>query len=298
MTHAHAHRHGFAAQARVLSRTALGAGLFALVELAGGWWANSLALMADAAHMASDVAALLLAAAAARIAARPPHPGMSYGYGRAATMAAQANGLGLWFLAGWIAWEAVGRLHEPPEVAGGTALAVACVGLVVNLAMLAHLHGGREHLNVRAAFWHVLGDLLGSVAAIVSALAIWRWHLVLADPIASLVIVAILAWGGWGLVREATRELMMAAPAHLDPEAVAAALAAHPAVRGVHHLHLWGLPDGRAAASAHVEIADMDAWPRILPELLARLAEAGVEHATLQPEERPDDHCADCEGLA
>ncbi len=297
MSGGHAHRHGFAAQARALSRTALGAGIFALVELAGGWWANSLALMADAAHMASDVAALLLAAAAARIAMRPAHPGMSYGYGRAATIAAQLNGLGLWFLAGWIAWEAIARLHEPPKVAGGMALAVAAIGLVVNLVMLTRLRG-HEDLNVRAAFWHVLGDLLGSIAAIASALVIWRWGLVLADPIASLVIVAILGWGGWGLVREATRELMMAAPAHLNPEAIAAALAAHPAVQGVHHLHLWGLPDGRAAASAHVEIADMDAWPRILPELLARLAEAGVEHATLQPEPGRAAHCEGCEGVA
>ncbi|MDQ6960208.1 MAG: cation diffusion facilitator family transporter, partial [Mariprofundaceae bacterium] len=174
--------------------------VFAVVELAGGWISGSLALLADAVHMVSDVAALGLAVLAGRIAARPAHAGMSYGYGRARVLAAQMNGFGLWFVAGWIVWVAVGRISSPPQVQGGLMLGVAMAGLVVNIIILRWLHGGRD-LNIRAAYWHVLSDLLGSVAAVVTGLVIVWTGWMLIDPILSLVVTLILVWGGWRLVR-------------------------------------------------------------------------------------------------
>ncbi len=275
---AHSH-HGHGHLDRALALTAL----FAVVELGGGWLADSLALMADAAHMVSDVAALALASVAGRIAARPAHEGMSYGYGRARVLAAQANGFGLWFVAGWIAWEAMGRLIAPPAVHGTLMLGIAALGLVVNLVVLRWLHGGHD-LNTRAAWWHVLGDALGSVAAVCAAiLVLWKgW--VRADPLLSLLVTAILAWGGWRLVRETTLQLMEAAPPGADMAAIRRALTEAAGVHDAHHLHVWTLPDGRLSLSAHVCVHDMAEWPALLPHLLARLREAGVAHATLQPE--------------
>ena len=161
--------------------------IFAVVELAGGLMAHSLALLADAAHMASDVIALALAAIAGRIALRPAHANMTYGYGRARVLAALANGLGLWFLSGWIFWEATGRLNSPPEVAGEIVLIVATIGLLINIIVLKWLHGSHD-LNTRAAYWHVIGDALGSVAAIVAGLVIVVTGWMPIDPILSFLV--------------------------------------------------------------------------------------------------------------
>ena len=275
--HLHAHAHG--GLDRALALTAA----FAVIELVGGWLADSLALMADAAHMVSDVAALALASVAGRIAARPAHDGMSYGYGRARVLAAQANGFGLWFVAGWIAWEAVGRLIAPPAVHGSLMLAVAAAGLAANLAVLRWLHGGND-LNTRAAWWHVLGDALGSLAAIAAALLVLWKGWARADAVLSLVVTVILAWGGWRLVRETTLQLMEAAPAGADMAAIRRVLTSDEEALDAHHVHVWTLPDGRLALSAHVCVRDMARWPELLPRLLAALRRAGVAHATLQPE--------------
>jgi len=257
--------------------------VFAVVEFAGGWLADSLALLADAAHMLSDVAALALAVLAQRIAARPPHAGMSYGYGRARVLAAQANGLGLWFVGGWIAWVAVERLHHPHEVQGGLMLGVAAVGLGINLVILRWLHNGHD-VNTRAAYWHVLGDMLGSLAAICAGIVIVTTGWMPIDPLLSLVVVLILVWGGWRLVRDTTLQLMEAAPASVDPESLRDSIVAVAGVVDVHHIHVWTLPDERFALSAHVCLEDMARWPEILPRLLEELRDHGIAHATLQPE--------------
>jgi len=274
--HHHAHHHGLNGALALTT-------VFALVELVGGLMANSLALLADAGHMVSDVAALSLAVMAGRIASRPAHAGMSYGYGRARVLAAQANGLGLWFLAGWISWEAFGRLSAPPVVNGGIVLGIAAIGLLINLAamfMLRHQHD----LNTKAAYWHVLGDAMGSVAAMIAGAVILTtgWNPI--DPLLSFLVAGILAWGGWRLLRETTLQLMDSVPDAVEVEEVSQTMLALEHVAGVHHIHIWTLPNGTLAMSAHVQLNDMLHWPELLPAIQNRLAELGITHATLQPE--------------
>ncbi len=275
------HHHGGAAHG--LSGALLLTTIFALVELIAGLMADSLALLADAAHMASDILALSLAVTASRIAARPAHAGMSFGYGRARVLAAQANGLGLWFLCGWICWEAIGRLQQPPEVQGNIVLIVAAAGLAVNLMSLFLLRHHHD-LNSRAAYWHVLGDALGSVAAMLAGLIIvlTGWNPI--DPLLSFVVAGILAWGGWKLIRETTLLLMEGCPPEIDHQQLHALIGDLERVRGWHHVHLWTLPSGTLALSAHIELEDMHDWPQLLPQIQQELAARGIEHATLQPE--------------
>ncbi len=274
-------RHDFLDAALILTA------VFAAVELIGGWISGSLALLADAVHMASDVAALTLAVIARRIAARPAHEGMTYGYGRARVLAAQMNGFGLWFVAGWIAWVAVGRIQSPPAVQGGLMLTVASAGLVVNIIILRWLHDGHD-LNTRAAYWHVLGDLLGSLAAVTAGIVIVWTGWVAIDPLLSLVMVLILVWGGWRLVRDTTLQMMEAAPVSVDTDRLKTCMTAIDSVKSVHHVHVWTLPDERLALSAHVCIRNMAEWPEILPQLLSDLRREGIAHATLQPENGGD----------
>ncbi len=257
--------------------------LFAVIEAVGGWVSGSLALMADAVHMASDVAALALAALAQRIALRPAHAGMTYGYGRAQVLAAQVNGLALLFVAGWIAWVAVDRLQSPPHVEGGLMLTVAFAGLLVNIVILRWLHGGHD-INTRAAYWHVVGDMLGSVAAVTAGIVIVSTGWMPIDPLLSFVVAAILVWGGWRLVRDTVLQLMEGVPADVDMQEIRQCMLGVRGVDDVHHVHVWTLPDGRLALSAHVQVEKMDAWPQMLSALLAVLDAVGISHATLQPE--------------
>ncbi|MFQ5346091.1 MAG: cation diffusion facilitator family transporter [Mariprofundus sp.] len=256
---------------------------FAVVELVGGFMANSLALLADAGHMVSDVVALGLAMFAGRIAGRPAHAQMTYGYGRAKVLAAQANGLMLWFLSGWIVWEAAGRLAHPPVVHGGMVLWIAAAGLLINLVIMRWLHGSHD-INTRAAYWHVLGDALGSVAAMVAGGVILLTGWMPIDPILSFIVAGILAWGGWRLVRETTLELMEAAPQEVDSDTLAAVIQSVDGVCEIHHIHLWRLPEGKLAMSAHIRIDNMEQWPELLPVLLESLKQQQIDHATLQPE--------------
>jgi cobalt-zinc-cadmium efflux system protein len=257
--------------------------IFAVVELLGGWMANSLALLSDAAHMVSDVVALALAAIAGRVALRPAHAEMTYGYGRARVLAALANGLGLWFLSGWIFWEATGRLANPPEVTGELVLVIAAIGLIINIVILKWLHGSHD-LNTRAAYMHVIGDALGSVAAIVAGLVIIFTGWMPIDPILSFLVAAILAWGGWRLLRETIRELMEAVPEGVDSRTIEKLMQEVEGVSGIHHVHLWKLPDGQLAISSHVQLEQMDEWPDILSGLQQILELHGINHSTLQPE--------------
>jgi len=263
--------------------------VFAVVELVGGLMANSLALLADAGHMVSDVAALGLAMLASRIANRPPHAGMSYGYGRAKVLAAQFSGLMLWFLSAWIAWEAVGRLAEPPTVQGGVVMLIATVGLMINLIIMRWLHGSHD-LNTRAAYWHVLGDALGSVAAIIAGGVILLTGWMPIDPLLSFLVAAILAWGGWRLVRETTLELMEALPQDVDIESIKQAMKQTNGVVNIHHIHVWRLPNTQMAVSGHVQIEDMSHWPDILLTLRDALQGHDIDHITLQPEPHACEH--------
>jgi cobalt-zinc-cadmium efflux system protein len=262
--------------------------LFAVVELAGGLISGSLALLADAGHMASDVAALAIASLASQIARKPAHKGMTYGYGRAKILAAQINGLALWFLAGWIAWEAVGRLAYPPEVDGSIMFVIALIGLVVNLVVLRILHGADKHhsdINTSAAYWHVLGDALGSVAAIIGGSVILLTGWMMIDPLLSFLVTGLLIWGGWRVIRQTTAEIMEAVPENIRVEKVRESICQLSNVCDIHHIHIWKLPSGELAISAHVGCEDMNLWSELLKGLQGCVAEQGITHATFQPEQ-------------
>jgi len=262
--------------------------LFAVVELAGGLISGSLALLADAGHMVSDVAALAIASVASYIARKPAHRGMTYGYGRARIIAAQVNGLALCFLAGWIAWEAVGRILSPPEVDGSIMLVIAFVGLIVNLIVLRWLHGAdgkQTDLNSQAAYWHVLGDALGSVAALTGGAVILATGWMLIDPLLSFLVSGLLAWGGWRLIRQTTFELMEAVPDDIDIDSIETSLCQIEGVCGIHHIHIRRLPSGELAMSAHVDCEKISHWSDILTELHECAAGFDITHATFQPEE-------------
>jgi len=259
---------------------------FAVVEAVGGWLAGSLALMGDAGHMLSDSSALGLAALAARMAKRPPTERHSFGLGRLEVLAGLTNAVLMLAIVAAIAWAAVGRLLEPQPVQGPMVLVVGGLGLVVNLVAAWLLHGG-EGINVRGALLHVIGDLLGSVAAIASGVVIMVTGWLAADPILSLVICALILFASLNLLRDGLHVLLEGVPEHLDLPEVGERLAAEEGVLSVHDLHIWVPDSGMTALSAHVVVADLNDWDVLLDRLHAVLREEfGIEHATLQPEPR------------
>jgi cobalt-zinc-cadmium efflux system protein len=289
--HGHAHVHAPSADAdrRWLAvALALIAG-FMGVEVAAGLLAGSLALLSDAAHMLTDAAAIGLALVAARLAARPARGAFTFGLGRAEILSAQVNGAVLLVLAAVIAWEAVGRLADPPGVEGAIVIGVGAAGAAVNLAAAWALgRAERQSLNVAGARAHVLADLYGSVAAVVAGVLIVATGFRQADPIAALLVAALMLRSGWGLVREATRVLLESAPRGTRPAEIGGAMAAHPGVIEVHDLHVWEVTSGWPALSAHVLVPsgeDCHARRRELEELLRE--RFGIEHTTLQVEHEP-----------
>jgi len=283
--HDHSHHH------RGSSRALLGALVltlsFAGVEAVAGWWSGSLALLGDAGHMLTDSLALGLAAAAAFFAKRPPSTRHSYGLGRLETLAAFGNALLMVGIVAVIAAEAVQRLMTPVPVHGGAVTVVALIGLGINVAAAWLLAGGRHDLNVRAALLHVLGDLLGSVAALVSGVVILYTGWTTIDPLLSLLIVVLILFSSMRVLREALHALMEGVPAHLDIEAVGYAMAQEEGVRSVHDLHLWSLSGSRSALSAHVVIDRMETWAEVLSRLQRMLHDRfDIDHVTLQPEVR------------
>lgn len=300
--HAHAHGHGHAHDhgpgghdaARAADRRALRIALaitlvFLAVEVVGGWLSGSLALLADAAHMATDALGLSLALLAARLAGRQPTAGRTFGHRRAEVLAALANGVLLGAVAIQVTIEAAGRIGAPRPVAGELMLGVALAGLGANAAAAAVLaRAGSGSLNVRAALWHVLGDALGSVGALAAAAGIlafgWTW----ADPVVAVAIAALILVSAWRLVRESLDVLMEGTPAHVDVDALLAAIRAVPGVVDVHDLHVWTLTSGYHALSAHVDVSP-DADGHAVLHLLSDLAEKrfGVAHTTFQLEQVP-----------
>lgn len=285
-SHAHGHAHGTGGRS-LLWALALTLG-FAGVEAAGGVWSGSLTLLSDAGHMLTDAAALGLAAAAAWLARKPPSARHSYGLVRAEVLAALVNAVLMLAVIVGIAAEALARLHNPPPVAGGWVMAVATVGLVVNLVVAGILSRGEHTLNNRAALLHVLGDLLGSAAALAAGGVIFFTGWRAADPLLSLLVALLVLVSAVRLLKEATHILMEGVPAGLDLDATGRALAALPGVGRVHDLHLWTLASGRAALSAHLEVEHLEDWPRLLNEARKLLREDfAIEHVTLQPEVLP-----------
>ena len=259
--------------------------VFTVVEAVGGWLSNSLALLADAGHMLGDNIALALALLAAWSARRPPDPSRTYGYQRAEILAALFNGVALVVMAVYIALEAWERFSDPPQVTWTTMLVIGFAGLVVNVVAAWILHGAHDNLNIRGAYLHVLGDLLGSVGVIVAALGSGFGGWALADPIASAVLSLIIVYGAVRLVLQASHVLMEGAPAGIDARDIQAELSGLPGVTGVHDLHVWSLGGNRTVLTAHlVRDADEPA-DRLLRVATQRLEERfGVTHTTLQIE--------------
>ena len=284
--HPHARGHADAADA---VRRALATGLvltagFALVEVGAGLYAGSLALISDAGHMATDAASFVVALVAHYVSRRPPSARASYGYARAEVLAAFVNALAMLGLVVFIAVEAVDRLLHPVPVAGGVVMAVAVVGLAINVFVAWRLSGTGGNLNARGALLHVFGDILGSVAAIVAGavVAFTGWTPV--DPILSVVVALLILRSTVALLRESGAVLMERVPRHLSYERIGRALAALPGVTGVHDLHVWAMGGGRVALSAHVVLARGSDWPATLAAAQRLLAaDFGIDHATLQP---------------
>ncbi|MDL2343758.1 cation diffusion facilitator family transporter [Deinococcus sp. MIMF12] len=281
----HGHSHGHGTDARRLG-IALGiTATFMVVEVIGGLVSGSLALLSDAGHMASDVAALALSLFAVRLARRPATPERTYGFHRVEILAAFVNAAALLLLTLWILWEAYTRLAEPSEVQGGVTLAVAVAGLVANLVSAAVLHGGqRDSLNVRGAFLHVLGDLLGSVGAIVASLLVLGTGWTVADAAVSALIGLLILRSAWALLLDSLNVLLEGAPRGLDVRAVRTTLGGVPGVRGVHDLHVWAITAGQPVLTAHVEVAGGADSAEVLVRARQVLRERhGLRHVTLQP---------------
>ncbi|AXE34413.1 cation diffusion facilitator family transporter [Chromobacterium phragmitis] len=290
--HLHLHRHGGpeGGDGRRLSSRALAQVLaltcgFALVEAVGGWWSGSLALLSDAGHMLIDSLSLLMALWAARIGSRPATDRLSFGHGRAEVLGALLNSVLLFGLSAFIVYEAAARLLLPHPVNGGGVLLIAAIGLVVNVAAAWVLSRGAHSLNSRAALWHVLGDLFGSVAAIASGAVIWLTGWMAVDPLLSILVSMLLLAAAWRLVRQAVWVLMEAVPPHLDYNRIGEALSGIAGVSSVHDLHVWTMSAERAALSAHLRIAAPQDWPRILAACQLMLSrEFCIDHVTLQAE--------------
>jgi cobalt-zinc-cadmium efflux system protein len=258
---------------------------FMLVEVVGGVISGSLALIADAGHMASDAAALGMSFAALRIGRRPADEARSYGYRRLEVLVAFVNGCALFVIAGWITVEALRRLASPAPILGGAMLGVAVVGLAANLVALAVLEGGnRASLSLRSASLHVLGDLLAFVAAIVAASVILATDWTPIDPLLSIVVVLLILKSAGGIVRSSAHILLEGTPAGLDLDALEADLAAQvPAIAGVHHIHAWSLTPEEALVTLHVRCTPGADPAVIIPAINRRLSERfGVTHSTIQ----------------
>ena len=288
--HSHTHGHG-SPDSR--GRVALAAGLtfaFMIAEVVGGLISGSLALLADAAHMLTDAGALMLAWVGYRLADRPADPDRTFGFHRVRILAAFVNGLALVVLALWIVWEAAQRLLAPQPVMGSVLLGVAVVGLLVNMAAFAILHGGhQEDLNLRGALWHVAGDLLGSVAAIAAAVVILTTGWTPIDPILSVLVAGLIAWAGWRLARESGHILIEGTPRGLATQAMAESLQGAIAdIAAVHHVHAWSLNEARPLVTLEVDARPGACLDGVRQAVKAHLKAAfDVSHATVEVRATP-----------
>jgi cobalt-zinc-cadmium efflux system protein len=279
------------AHTRAASRRALGIALalaatVVVAEVVGGILANSLALLADAGHMVSDVLAVSLALFAIWMASRPANSQQTFGYQRLEVLAAAANGVILLVVATYVFWQAGQRFADPPNVHSAPVLGIGAVGLMANVASALILRGQQaESLNVRAAFYHVLGDLAGSVGVIVAGVVMITTGWFLADPLIGVLIGLLIVVGAVRLLRESLTVLLEAVPAHIDAREVARALTATRGVVGLHDLHIWTVTSGLVALSCHCELNGERDSDRILAELCDMLHERfDIHHVTIQPE--------------
>ena len=288
MSHDHSHSHDHKGNIRRVQIALILTGLFMLVEVVGGIISGSLALLADAGHMLTDTMALALAAFAFRVSSRPADSRRSYGYQRFQIIAAFVNGLSLLVIVAWILFEAVMRLIEPPDVIGTTMLLVASAGLAVNIVVFVILHSGdQENLNIRGAALHVLGDLLGSVAAIVAALIILNTGWMPIDPILSVLVAMLILRSAWQLVKRSAHILLEGAPEWLDVDDMQARIIAIvPEVSEIHHVHVWGLTPQHPMLTMHVVLGEAATDPTPLVRRVKEVlkAEFAINHSTIEVE--------------
>ncbi|HZD53393.1 MAG TPA: cation diffusion facilitator family transporter [Woeseiaceae bacterium] len=281
-------RHGLSGNRRRVQLALVLTAAFMIVEVAGGWLAGSLALLADAGHMLTDTMALTLAAVAFGVSARPADAKRSYGYHRFQILAAFVNGLTLLVIVGWILLEALRRFMEPPAVAGGLMLAVAVAGLIVNVVVFLILHGGdQENLNMRGAALHVMGDLLGSIGAMIAAVVIITTGWVPIDPLLSVVVAGLILRSAWLLVQRSAHILLEGTPEWLDVEQMQQSLTASvPQICGIHHVHVWGLTPQYLMLTMHVLVERSERDTTVVVRRVKRLLsdEFGIHHSTIEVE--------------
>jgi cobalt-zinc-cadmium efflux system protein len=283
-SHVHHHVGHDSEQSKLLGAVAV-TFVFALIEAVTGWWSGSLALLSDAGHMITDASALGLAAFAAWLARRPPSARHSYGLVRAEVLAALFNSVLMLALIAYIVAEALTRFRNPQPVAGGVVMLVATLGLILNLFIGWILSRGTHSLNSRAALMHVMGDALGSVAAIVAGAVIYFTGWMPIDPILSIVVSMLILFSAFNLLREALHVLMEGVPPHIELGQVGLDLAAIEGVLRVHDLHVWTLSSGTIALSAHLEIQTLSDWPGIMIRAREQMDTMhSIRHTTLQPE--------------
>jgi cobalt-zinc-cadmium efflux system protein len=277
---------------------------FMAAEVVTGLLAHSLALLADAGHMLTDAAALLLGVVAARLAQRPARGAFTYGFARADALSGQANGITLLLLAVWFTIEGIRRLVDPSGVHGGVVALVAGIGVAVNIvATLLAGRADRHSLNVRGVLAHLVTDVWAFIATFIAGVVILGTGWTRADPIASLIVAALMAWTGTSLVREAGRVFLEAAPAGLDPQQLGAELAGIDGVAQVHDLHVWVIGSRDSALSAHVLVQPSFDCHEVAESLRVRLADAhGIDHVTLQVDHEDQqlhdaDTCIDSHGI-
>jgi cobalt-zinc-cadmium efflux system protein len=290
-SHAHGHGHdhhhgGSGSSARRLAVVLVFTAIYMVAELVGGIVSHSLALLADAGHMLSDVGALGLSLFAAWISRRPPTPTRSYGYYRTEILAALANAATLIAISIWVCIEAWRRLQAPPDVAGRMVMIIATGGFVINLAGMWVLNAGRhENLNVRGAWLHVATDALGNIGTVVAGAMVAYLGFAWADPAASVLIALLVCWSSWALLRESVEVLMEGTPSGIDPDRVRDVLRAVGGVKAVHDLHIWSITSGQVSLSAHVDVDGSRPDREVLPELCAALRDGfAITHVTLQLE--------------
>lgn len=288
MSSGHTHSHGRRSQRSVFNlKVALVLTfVFMIAEAVGGWLTNSLALIADAGHMLTDVAAMTLTLTAIWFAARPATSRKTFGYYRLEILAAFVNGIALVLLSILIIYEAVGRWQAPQEILGTELTIIAAGGLIVNIIAAYLLHSDHKHdLNIRGAWLHVMGDMLGSVAAIVAGLLIvlfgWLW----ADALVSILISLIITFGSWRLISDSVNVLLEGTPTHINLAAVESAIVGTEGVGGVHDLHVWTISSGIDALSAHITHSRLIPHSELLATVREKLhTEFGIDHLTIQME--------------
>jgi cobalt-zinc-cadmium efflux system protein len=280
------HSHDQKRSIQGLRRALLITATWFFIELIGGLYSNSLALMADAGHMLTDLAALALSLFALKVAALPATHRKTFGYRRAEILAALANGLFLVLIACYILYTAYQRFLSPPAVKSGTMLIIAVTGLIANLVTAALLYRSQhDNLNVRSAFLHVMSDTLGSVGAIIAGIAMIQWQWYAADPIVSVVVSALILFGSWHLIVESVDVLLEGTPQHLNIKDILADLGNTDGVISIHDLHVWSITSGMPAMSCHVVTRRGCDSALVLHSLIHLMREKyGIEHTTIQLE--------------